>query len=150
VAKEINGYFITDKDIEDKAKGEIKKFKAGDMVPSFAMLQDDGSTCCGCWVYSGSISDTENKMMKRDAADPTGLGVYPNWSWSWPVNRRIVYNRAGVNTEGKPWAKDKPVIWWSGLKKAWLGDIRTAMETRMRYSPSSWCRMGEACSSRQA
>ncbi len=123
VAKEINGYFVMDKEIEDKAKGEIKKFKPGDMVPSFAMLQDDGSTACGCWVYCGSVSDTENKMMKRDATDPTGLGMFPNWSWSWPVNRRIVYNRAGVNAEGKPFAKDKPVIWWSGLKKAWLGDI---------------------------
>ncbi|HWR68199.1 MAG TPA: molybdopterin dinucleotide binding domain-containing protein, partial [Desulfomonilia bacterium] len=87
------------------------------------MLQDDGSTVCGCWVYCGSVSDTENKMMKRDPADPTGLGVFPNWSWSWPVNRRIVYNRASVNAEGKPYAKDKPVLWWSGLKKVWVGDI---------------------------
>ena len=123
VAKEINGYFIAEKEIEDKVKGEIKKFKPGDMVPSFAMLQDDGSTCCGCWVYCGSVSDTENKLMKRDATDPTGLGMFPNWSWSWPVNRRIVYNRASVNIEGKPYSKEKPVIWWSGLKKAWLGDI---------------------------
>jgi formate dehydrogenase major subunit len=123
VAKEINGYFIVEKEIEDKVKKEIKKFKPGDMVPSFAMLQDDGSTVCGCWVYCGSVSDTENKMMKRDPADPTGLGVFPNWSWSWPVNRRIVYNRASVNAEGKPYAKDKPVLWWSGLKKVWVGDI---------------------------
>jgi len=123
VAKEINGYFVTDKEIEDKAKKEIKKFKAGDMVPAFPMLQDDGSTACGCWIYSGSVSDTENKMMKRDPADPTGLGMYPNWAWCWPVNRRIIYNRASVNAEGKPFAKDKPVIWWSGLKKVWLGDV---------------------------
>ncbi|HQJ09264.1 MAG TPA: molybdopterin dinucleotide binding domain-containing protein, partial [Deltaproteobacteria bacterium] len=123
VAKEINGYFIVDKEIEDKAKGEIKKFKAGDMVPGFPMLQDDGSTVSGCWIYCGSVSDTENKMMKRDATDPTGLGMYPNWAWCWPVNRRIIYNRAGVNAEGKPFAKDKPVIWWSGLKKTWLGDV---------------------------
>jgi formate dehydrogenase-N alpha subunit len=123
VAKEINGYFIAEKEIEDKVKKEIKKFKPGDMVPSFAMLQDDGSTCCGCWVYCGSVSDTENKLMKRDATDPTGLGMFPNWSWSWPVNRRIVYNRASVNIEGKPFSKEKPVIWWSGLKKVWLGDI---------------------------
>ena len=124
VAKEINGYFIAEKEIEDKAKGEIKKFKPGDIVPSFAMLQDDGSTVCGCWVYAGSIDDKgENKMMKRDPADPTGLGMFPNWSWSWPVNRRIVYNRASVNVEGKPFSREKPVLWWSPLKKAWLGDI---------------------------
>ncbi len=123
VAKEINGYFIVDKEIEDKVKGEIKKFKAGDMVPGFAMLQDDGSTCCGCWVYCNSVSDTENLMMRRNSEDPTGLGHYHKWSWSWPMNRRIVYNRASVDLEGKPWAKDKPVIWWNAMKKVWAGDI---------------------------
>jgi formate dehydrogenase-N alpha subunit len=123
VAKEINGYFVTDKDIEDPVTKEVKKFKAGDMVPSFAMLQDDGSTCSGCWVYCGSVNDKDNLMMRRDPADPTGLGMFHNWSWSWPVNRRIVYNLASVNLEGKPWAKDKPVIWWNALKKAWAGDI---------------------------
>ncbi len=123
VAKEINGYFVTDKEIEDKAKGTVTKFKAGDMVPGFPMLQDDGSTCSGCWIYCNSVSDTENKMMKRDNADPTGLGFYHNWAWAWPMNRRVIYNRAGVDTQGTPWAKDKPVIWWSGLKKAWQGDV---------------------------
>ena len=123
VAKEINGFFVVDKEIEDKVKGEIKKFKAGDLVPGFALLQDDGSTACGCWVYGGSVTETEIKMMKRDPSDPTGLGMYPNWSWSWPANRRIVYNRASVNAEGKPFAPDKPVIWWSPLKKAWQGDV---------------------------
>ena len=62
-------------------------------------------------------------MMRRDPVDPTGLGMFHNWSWAWPVNRRIVYNLASVNLEGKPWAKDKPVIWWNALKKAWAGDI---------------------------
>jgi len=123
VAKEINGFFVVDKEIEDKVKGEIKKFKAGDLVPGFALLQDDGSTACGCWVYGGSVTETEIKMMKRDPSDATGLGMYPNWSWSWPANRRIVYNRASVNAEGKPFAPDKPVIWWSPLKKAWQGDV---------------------------
>lgn len=88
------------------------------------MLQDDGSTVCGCWVYCGSFDEKgENKMMKRDASDPTGLGMYPNWSWSWPVQRRIVYKRASVNAEGQPFSKEKPVLWWSKLKKTWLGDI---------------------------
>ncbi len=124
VAKELGGYFLVEKEIEDKAKKEMKKFKAGDVVPSFALLQDDGSTACGCWVYSGQIDEKgDNKTMKRDTADPTGLGVYPNWAWSWPVNRRIVYNRASVDVEGKPFAKDKPVLWWSKLKNVWIGDI---------------------------
>jgi formate dehydrogenase-N alpha subunit len=123
VAKEINGYFLVDKDIEDKATGEVKKFKAGDMVPGFALLQDDGSTCSGCWIYCNSVTNTENKMMKRDNSDLTGLGFYHNWAWCWPVNRRVLYNRAGVDKEGKPFAPDKPVIWWDVLTKTWKGDV---------------------------
>ncbi len=123
VAKEINGYFLVDKDIEDKATGVVTKFKAGDMVPGFALLQDDGSTCSGCWVYCNSVSNTENKMMKRDNSDPTGLGFYHNWAWCWPVNRRVLYNRASVDKDGKPFAPDKPTIWWDGLTKTWKGDV---------------------------
>ncbi|HNR52323.1 MAG TPA: molybdopterin dinucleotide binding domain-containing protein, partial [Deltaproteobacteria bacterium] len=52
-----------------------------------------------------------------------GLGFYHNWAWCWPMNRRIIYNRASVDKKGQPFAKDKPVIWWSPLKKAWLGDV---------------------------
>ncbi len=123
VAKEINGYFVTDKEIVNAATGAVTKFKAGDMVPGFPMLQDDGSTCSGCWIYCNSVSDTENKLMKRDNADPSGLGFYHNWAWAWPMNRRVIYNRAGVDMQGNPWAKDKPVIWWSGFKKVWQGDV---------------------------
>jgi len=123
VAKEINGYFIVDKEIVNAATGEVTKFKAGDMVPGFALLQDDGSTCSGNWLYCNSVSNTENKMMKRDPSDPTGLGFYHNWSWCWPVNRRVLYNRASVDSQGKPFAPDKPVIWWDGFTKSWKGDV---------------------------
>jgi len=117
VAKEINGFFLVDKEVDGKL------YKAGDMVPGFPALQDDGSTCSGNWLYCNSISDTENRMMRRDTSDPTGLGFYHNWAWCWPMNRRIIYNRASVDKKGQPFAKDKPVIWWSPLKKAWLGDV---------------------------
>lgn len=117
VAKEINGYFLKDTII----KGKI--FKAGSMVPSFVYLQEDGSTCSGNWLYCNSVSDKENKLMRRGTSDPTGLGFYHNWSWCWPVNRRIIYNRASVDEKGRPWANDKPVIWWNGLTKKWLGDV---------------------------
>jgi len=116
-AREINGFFLKDKEIKGK------KFKAGQMVPSFAYLQDDGSTCSGNWLYCNSISDTENKFMRRDNSDPSGQGFYHNWSWCWPVNRRIIYNRASVDLKGVPYAKDKPVIWWDGLSRKWKGDV---------------------------
>jgi formate dehydrogenase major subunit len=115
VAKEINGYFLADKVIKDK------EYKKGDLVPSFVMLQDDGSTSSGCWVYSQSYNADGNNSARRNNTDTSGIGLFPKWAWSWPVNRRIIYNRASVNPAGKPWAPAKPVIRWSGDK--WVGDV---------------------------
>ena len=107
VAKEINGYFTRDVTIKDKDK--IIEFKAGEQVPAFAQLQDDGSTVSGCWIYCGSYTNKGNMMARRDATDlPNGLGMYPNWAWSWPVNRRILYNRASVDKTGKPFDPKRP------------------------------------------
>lgn len=125
VAKEINGYFTEDKTIKDKDK--TLEFKAGSQVPAFPMLQDDGSTACGCWIYSGSyIKDTKdgNMMARRDNTDlPNGLGMYPKWAWSWPVNRRIIYNRASVNKAGQPFNPKRVVIAWDAEEKKWKGDV---------------------------
>lgn len=117
VAREINGFFLKDTEINGQT------YKAGQMVPSFAFLQADGSTCSGNWLYCNSVAESEIKMMRRGTADPTGLGFYHDWSWCWPVNRRVIYNRASVDLQGRPWAKDKPVIWWDRLGKKWMGDV---------------------------
>ena len=117
VAREINGYFLKDTEI----KGKL--YKAGQMVPSFAFLMDDGSTASGNWLYCNSITDDENRLMRRGLKDPTGLGFFHDWAWCWPVNRRVIYNRASVDKQGAPWAKDKPVIWWDGLSRTWKGDV---------------------------
>lgn len=95
--------------------------KAGQQVPSFAFLQDDGSTTCGNWLYCGSYKEAGNMAARRGKADPTGIGLYSGWAWCWPVNRRIIYNRASVNWEGKPWDPKRAVIWWDGNK--WVGDV---------------------------
>jgi len=122
VAREINGYFLVDKKLENPTKkGEFKEFKKGDLVPSFAWLQDDGSTCSGNWLYCNSISDKGNLAMRRGQADATGLGLYPEWAWSWPVNRRIIYNGASVDPNGNPWDPTRAVIKWNGEK--WVGDV---------------------------
>jgi formate dehydrogenase major subunit len=63
----------------------------------------------------------ENKMAKRGKEDPTGLGLYPNWSYAWPVNRRILYNRASCDMEGKPYNPKRKLLAWNGEK--WVGDI---------------------------
>ena len=115
VAKEINGYFLQDKEI----KGKL--YKKGELVPSFAFLQDDGSTSSGNWLYCNSYTEKGNMLARRGQSDPSGIGLYPEWSWCWPVNRRILYNRASVDANGQPWDKQQPVIWWTG--SGWQGDV---------------------------
>ncbi len=115
VAKEINGYFL--KDITVKGK----KFKKGTLVPSFAYLQADGSTSSGNWLYCQSYTEKGNMAARRVAVDKSGIGLFSEWSWCWPVNRRIIYNRASVDRYGNPWNKKKPVIKWTGKK--WVGDV---------------------------
>ncbi len=123
VAAEINGFFLEDKKVENPTKkGEFKEFKKGDLVPTFAWLQDDGSTSSGCWIYCGSVTPDKGILpMRRGQADATGLGLYPEWAWSWPVNRRIIYNGASVDTNGNPWDPSRAVIKWNGEK--WTGDV---------------------------
>jgi len=116
VAKQINGHFLRDTTIGDKT------FKRGQMVPSFGMLQSDGSTSGGNWLMSGSFTaDGFNNMEKRGKDDPTGLGLFPNWSFCWPVNRRIIYNRASCDLNGKPFNPKRKLLEWTGEK--WVGDV---------------------------
>lgn len=119
VAKEINGYFTEDKVVKGKS------FKKGDQVPSFAYLQDDGSTVSGNWLYSNSYTGPDkkdNKMARRGKKDASNnIGLYPEWSWCWPVNRRIIYNRASVDPQGVPWNSKNWVIKWTGSTTKWAG-----------------------------
>ena len=86
------------------------------------MLQADGTTSSGNWVMAGSFgADGENKMAKRGKEDPTGLGLFPNWSYAWPVNRRIIYNRASCDINGKPYNPKRKLLEWTGDK--WVGDV---------------------------
>jgi len=117
MAKEINGYFLKDVEFPKKKK----KFKKGDLVPSFAYLKDDGSTSSANWLYCNSWTKKGNMMARRHKVDPTGVGFFSEWAWCWPVNRRIIYNRASVDLKGNPWAPKKPVIKWNGKK--WVGDV---------------------------
>jgi hypothetical protein len=73
------------------------------------MLRDDGSTSCGNWIYCGTWSQAGNNMAKRDNSDPSGLGQTLNWAYAWPVNRRILYNRASADPSGKPWDPKRTV-----------------------------------------
>jgi formate dehydrogenase major subunit len=94
---------------------------AGRQLSTFGALTDDGSTPCGNWIYAGSFTEAGNMMARRGQEDPTGLGLYPNWSWNWPANRRILYNRASVDAAGKPWDPSRAPLRWNG--SSWSGDI---------------------------
>ncbi len=134
VAMEINGYYLDD--VFDKTATPPKLIgKKGDLATNFVSLQADGSTSCGCWIYSGSYTQKEGKiinmMARRGKEDPTGLGLFPNWAWAWPVNRRILYNRASVDPSGNPWDPKRAVIKWNATKEnpqtgkpgVWEGDV---------------------------
>lgn len=107
VAKEINGYDLT----------------TGKLVPNFVALKDDGTTSCGNWLYSGSYNESGNMAARRGKSDPTGLGLYPEWAWCWPLNRRIIYNRASVDLEGNPRDPKRPLLKWDPVAKKWIGDV---------------------------
>ena len=112
VAKELNG----------KALSDFDAVKAGQQLSGFALLRDDGSTSCGNWIWCGSWTEAGAQMQRRDNADPSGLGVHPNWGWSWPMNRRVLYNRASCDVSGKPWDPSRAQIWWDEAQKKWVGN----------------------------
>jgi formate dehydrogenase major subunit len=113
IAKEING----------------KDLSTGKQMTSFSNLKDDGTTTAGDWIYTGSYLDTGNLMKRRDGIadpaknDPTGMGFYSNWAWSWPLNRRVMYNRASADLAGNPWDPTRPGIKWDDAQGKWVGDV---------------------------
>jgi formate dehydrogenase major subunit len=126
IAKEING----------------KDLSTGKQMTSFANLKDDGTTTAGDWIYTGSYPDTGNLMKRRAgiqdpaANDPTGMGFYPGWAWSWPLNRRVMYNRASADADGKAWDPARPGITWSGTR--WVGDVPDYPATLDPHDPNAF------------
>ena len=92
-------------------------------MPSFGKLKDDGTTTSGNWLYCASYTEEENMAARRDTRDPSGIGLYSKWAWCWPVNRRIIYNRASVDLNGNPWDREHPVIKWNPVTGKWDGDV---------------------------
>ena len=113
IAKEINGQDLT----------------TGLRLEKFAELKDDGTTTAGDWIYTGHYPETGNLAKRRDGVqdpeknDPTGMDFYPNWAWSWPANRRVLYNRASADSQGRPWDPKRPGIQWDAATSLWVGDV---------------------------
>ncbi len=104
VLKEINGYRVSD----------------GSPVSGYTELTDDGSTACGCWIYSGCYADGVNQPARRKPGREQSW-VAPEWGWAWPANRRLLYNRASADPEGKPWSERKAYVWWNEEQQRWEG-----------------------------
>jgi formate dehydrogenase major subunit len=114
VVREVNGYTVSDRR----------------PVSGYLDLKDDGSTACGCWLYSGIYKDGVNQAARKKPGREQSW-VAPEWAWSWPSNRRIMYNRASADPDGKPWSERKRYVWWDQDRGAWTGeDVPDFLEDR--------------------
>jgi formate dehydrogenase major subunit len=119
-----------------------KDLTTGKRLASFALLKDDGTTTAGNWIYTGFYPEAGNLAKRRDGVqdpqknDPTGMGFYHNWAWSWPLNRRILYNRASADPSGKPWDPKRAGIQWNGSQ--WVGDVPDYPPTMNPSDPAAW------------
>jgi formate dehydrogenase major subunit len=107
VLQEINGRHLT---------GD----KAGRPLNSYLEMKADGSTDGGCWIYSGVYADGVNQAARRRPGAEQSW-VAPEWGWAWPANRRILYNRAAADPDGKPWSERKAYVWWDEEQQKWTG-----------------------------
>ncbi len=99
VAMEINGYYTETSP------------RHGDQVENFTKLTADGTTASGNWIMSGFYPDPEtNHAERHDNSDPSGLLIFPNWTYAWPVNRHVIYNRCAADERGQPWDPARPLV----------------------------------------
>jgi formate dehydrogenase major subunit len=106
----------------DKVLREINGYEVGSrkQLSGFSSLKADGSTACGCWVYSGVYPEANRNRANERNRTPDNP-VEPNWGFAWPHNRRLLYNRASADPEGRPWSERKKYVWWDTENARWVG-----------------------------
>ncbi len=110
VLMEINGYRLDEK---DPRTGRPR------LLSGFSELTDDGTTSCGCWIYSGVFPEPgRNRARERKLSSNP---IQPDWGFAWPHNRRILYNRASADPDGRPWSERKKLVWWDARVRRWVG-----------------------------
>ena len=92
----------------------------GRPLSSYTQLTADGSTPCGCWIYCGVRADGVNQAARRVPWTQQNW-VAPDWGWAWPANRRVLYNRASADPDGRPWSERKALVWWDAERMRWVG-----------------------------
>jgi formate dehydrogenase major subunit len=117
VLMEINGHRL---DEIDPRTGQPR------LVSGYSELKDDGTTACGCWIYSGVFPEPgRNRADERKITDNP---VQPEWGFAWPNNVRVLYNRASADPEGRPWSERKKLVWWDSEKRHWVGPDKPDFE----------------------
>ncbi len=115
----VNGRY--DEPDADAVLAEINGWDgAGRPLSSYTQLTDDGATAAGCWIYCGVHADGVNQAARRKPGNEQSW-VAAEWGWAWPANRRVLYNRASADPEGKPWSERKALVWWDQGQQQWTG-----------------------------
>ncbi len=108
VLQEVNGRHLT---------GD----KAGELLSAYTEMKADGSTSGGCWIYTGVYAGGTNHAASRKPGRQQNLTAL-DWGWAWPANRRILYNRASADPDGRPWSERKRYVWWDEAQQKWVGE----------------------------
>ena len=128
----------------DAVLAEINGWDAdGQPLSSYTQLKSDGSTACGCWIYCGVRAGGVNQAARRKPGREQNW-VANEWGWAWPANRRVLYNRASADPDGKPWSERKALVWWDEENAKWTGhDIPDFIADRPpSYRPPAGCHRG--------
>ena len=85
---------------------------------------------------SSRTGSTRPRAASRAASRPGRA----EWGWAWPANRRVLYNRASADPEGKPWSERKKLVWWDADRAS--GPATTSRTSRRPRAPARTGRRG--------